>query len=170
MYNTLVVRLAETDRDLCRVQELRRTECDAQSWFHPDQDDARDQAGFVWMAEADNMLLATIRAVPYSSGIGELSGVDLPFALPPLDDRCLEVGRFVAHPAAGVGTACLLLYRAASWLIANSAYTQAYGMCAGPMVPYYRRIGMAVSREGHPIPHFGPQLSYLIHGDLPCRN
>ncbi|MEV6282744.1 hypothetical protein [Kribbella sp. NPDC051770] len=167
MNKPLVIRLAECERDLDRVHQLRRAQCDAESWFHPDQDHARDRAGFVWMAEADGVALATIRAMPHSSGLGELSALDLPFDLPTANDEFVEVGRFVAHPAAGVGVACLMLLQAADWLVANTNHRQAYGLCAGPLVQYYRRFGMHVSQTGYPVPHFGAQLSYLVHGDLP---
>lgn len=161
------VRVVSNEADATEVGRLRQLACAGENWFDPEGDVQRDAAGVVWLLERRGKPAASARALPYASGLSFFVEIGAPLHLLPLDESWVEVGRLVADPAAGFMAGQLLFAECARWLLENTSYRRAYGMCDSKMVPYYRRFGMRASDRGFDLScHGKPLHSYLLSWDL----
>ena len=164
---SVTVRLVECTADMDDVVCLRRSVCTGELWFDPAGDLLQDPTSYIWLAERDGRPVASARALPHTSGLTCSTTSCAPLHTLPVDDSWVEVGRLVADPVAGFMAAQLLFREAARWLLDNTSFRWAYGMCAPEMVPYYQRFGLTLSSETFQASFSdGQKTSHLLHGHL----
>ncbi|MFE4925264.1 hypothetical protein [Streptomyces sp. NPDC056661] len=109
-----------------------------------DLDAERDRAGLLFCAEQYGELLASILALPYETGLGEVACLGGPLCeRAHLDNTCLEVCRFVALKAAGPR----LMRESARWCLQNTGYRRLYALVPVSLVRYYRALGLTIEAE-----------------------
>ncbi|MET7550870.1 hypothetical protein ABZS94_34890 [Streptomyces sp. NPDC005500] len=149
----ITVRLARQGEDDDRITELRAEKLGrafGHQQFVPEPLDVeRDRAGFVFCAEQNGELVASIRALPYETGLsGVADQVPSHCETAYLDASCLEVSRFVARRASdGLAAGLLLLREAARWTLENTKYRRLYALAPVSLVTYYTRLGMTVAPD-----------------------
>ncbi|MFJ7305878.1 hypothetical protein [Streptomyces sp. NPDC099088] len=147
------VRLARHPYDDSPIAELRGEQLGrafGQDQFVPEAHDyACDRAGFVFCAEQAGKLVASIRALPYETGLGSVT------TLAPaqcqkarVNGTFLEVSRFVARrTTGGVAAGLPLLREAARWALENTGYRRLYALAPTTVLTYYKRLGMTIGDE-----------------------
>ncbi|MFF5176311.1 hypothetical protein ACFY3U_27340 [Micromonospora sp. NPDC000089] len=162
------VRLATASDELQAVVALRHRLRRHDAFYDPDGDALRDAVSYVWMAEREGDLVATGRAIPFSTGAARSVEIEAPLGDIGVDDSFVEIGGLVADPGKGLLAGQAIMRLAAPWMARNTACRRVFGFCRQPVTVFYRRLGFAV-RPAPFVPTRGSVSGiplFLIHRDL----